>query len=88
MPYLGRVSTFRAEHEITFEVMKRVQRIVKLVVVEERELKMHLRGLRRAVERGFIEIDRPQIIALRCLPICLFNQPRVARRHHPVATRQ
>ena len=65
--------------------MKRVQRIVHFVVVKEREFEMHFGGLRRAVERRFVEINRPEIIALGRLPIRFFDQPRVPRSHHPVA---
>ena len=85
---LCRVRAFGIEHEITFEMMKGVERIIQLIIVKQRELVMHVRGLRRAVEGRLVKIDRPQIIALGRLPIRFFDPLRVARRHHPLAAAQ
>ena len=69
-------------------MMERVQRVVQFVVVKQSELEMHFGRLRSAVERGLVEINRPEIITLGRFPIRLFDQARVSRCDHPIAPAQ
>ena len=48
----------RLEGEEAFEMMQRVQRIIHLVVVNQRELVVHVGRARAAIERRFVEVDR------------------------------
>ena len=74
------------EHQETLEMMKRVKRIVHFVVVKERQLVVGIRRARRAIERGFVKIDRLQIIPLARLRIRIVGQLRLPLGDHPIAT--
>src|SRR5438876_6894021 len=75
----------RAQREIALEMMQRVERIIHLVVVKQRELVMNLGASRAVIEGGFVKIDRAQKISLCRFFVRVFNELGVARRHHSIA---
>ena len=85
---LGRVRALWIQNQITFEMMERVQRIVHFIVIKKSQFKMHFRGLGRAVEGGFVKIDRPEVIALGRLPVRFFDQACIPRGDHAIARAQ
>src|SRR6266850_8168000 len=75
----------RGEREIALEMMQRVERIIHLVIVKQRELVMNLGASRAVIERGFVKIDRAQKISLCRFFVRVFDELGIARRHHSIA---
>lgn len=76
----------RGEREITFKVMQRHERLLHLVVVEKRELIVHLRGLRRAIQRALIEVDRIDVFAGGHFSSGVFFHLGGSRCNHAIAS--
>ena len=87
IPDFRGVRSLGIEHQVALEMMQRVQRIVQLVVIQQRELVMHVGGLRRSIERRFVKIDRPEVVSLSGFPICFLDPLGISRCDHLVTTR-
>lgn len=88
VPYLVRMSPIRAQDEIAFEMMQGIERVLHLVVVQQRQFVMDLGAMWAVVQRCLIKVDRSQEIALGRFRVGVLNELGMARRHHPIATRQ
>src|SRR5437867_13367598 len=75
----------RTQGEIALEMMQRVERIIHLVVVKQRELVMDFGASGAVIQRSFVKVDRTQKISLRRFLVRIFDQLDSARCHHSIA---